>query len=122
MPNKYISENEPMAAQCRVPWTSLYVDHCGKVMSCCGSNIILGNLNNEELSNMLNNKRAVKFRHCLKHGDYRYCQPICPLNSNPRYGFSPAMVAGYWDKFRFDFKQSPRVAIRKGLRKLNQLL
>lgn len=120
--NRFIDEKEDVPAHCAVPWRNLYVDHYGKLMSCCLSNVILGDLNTEDLDKLINNRQAIDFRRKISVDDFRYCQTACLNNFKPVYRLDLSKLKGYWNKFRYDFARSPRVAIGKGWRKLKQFI
>ena len=119
--NVYKQEKESIPSRCVAPWKSLYVDHYGKLMSCCMSNIILGDLNKNKLKDLLNVKKVLDFRKKMSKGDFRYCQATCLENIKPKYGLNISNSRGYLEKFLYDFKQSPSVAFKKVWRKLKQL-
>ena len=119
--NVFKDEKEKIPPRCLAPWKSLYVDHYGKLMSCCMSNIILGDLNKNKIKDLLNVKKVLDFRKKMSKGDFRYCQATCLENTKPKYGLNAGNLRGYFEKFFYDFKQSPSVAFKKVLRKLKQL-
>ena len=120
--NEFVNEKEDIPAHCAVPWRSLYVDHYGKLMSCCMSNVILGDLERSDLADLINNRQAKNFRKRIFCDDFRYCQTACLNNFKPIYKFNLPQLVGYWNKFKYDFVRSPRVAIGKSLRKLRQFI
>lgn len=120
--NPYSEEKEDIPPRCLAPWKSLYVDHYGKTMQCCMSNVILGDLNKSDLEDLINVKKARDFRAKMAKGDFRYCQATCLENTKPKYGLNISNLRGYLEKFFYDFKQSPSVAFKKVLRKLKQLV
>ncbi len=119
--NEHKDKKEKIPAKCLAPWKSLYVDHYGKVMQCCMSNVVLGDLNKNSLEELINVKKAQDFRAKMSKGDFRYCQATCLENTKPKYGLNISNSRGYWDKFLFEFKESPSVAFKKVGRKLKQL-
>ena len=119
--NKHKDKKEDVLPICQAPWKNLYVDHYGKVMSCCMANVILGDLNKTDLKELINNKQAVDFREKMAKADYSYCLETCLQNVAPDYGVGVKKMRGYFDKFIYDFKQSPKTALKKAWRKLKQL-
>lgn len=120
--NKFSQEKEEATERCAVPWRSLYVDHYGKVMSCCLSDVVLGDLGKEDLDDLINNRQAVGFRQRISEGDFSLCHASCLNNLRPVYPLNFSRLMGYWAKFKYDFSRSPSVAIKKGWRKLKQFV
>lgn len=116
------SDDAAVAVKGRVPWDSLYVAHTGMVQCCCMSHLVLGNCLSQDILELWNNNRAQRFRECLSRDDFRHCQTACVLNTHPRYGLTPSKLQGYWDKFRYEFTDSPAVALKKAVRKARQYL
>lgn len=107
-------------APCLAPWNSLYIDHTGQVQSCCMSSIVLGNLNDNSLEELINNRPAITFRKAMSKGNFRYCQPTCAVITNPSYGLTVAKIFNLANKFLTNFKLSPKTAWKKALRKIKQ--
>lgn len=57
--------------ECPVPWSQCNIDYNGDVHFCADyPDYILGNIKNDNLYDILNNERAVKFRKTLKEADH----------------------------------------------------
>ena len=116
--NRHADEKETAPDKCSAPWQGLFVDRNGQVQFCCMSNLILGDLNRTTIEKVWNNRRARAFRKRMADGDFRYCQPDCPLNTNPNYTFDLVKFEYYLSRFITEFRSSPRLACRKAMRKL----
>jgi hypothetical protein len=54
----------------------------------------------------------------MAEADFRYCQPDCPLNTNPNYTLDLVKSEYYLSRFIAEFRSSPRLACKKAMRKL----
>jgi MoaA/NifB/PqqE/SkfB family radical SAM enzyme len=63
---------------CNAPWSELYISGNGDVQVCCASNTILGNINEQSISQIWNSSEAIALRWRILKGDYvRDCKPRC---------------------------------------------
>lgn len=63
---------------CAAPWTNLYLEANGDILTCCVGQTVLGNIRNTHLSEILNGKTAVEIRNTLikdqPHDNCTVCQ------------------------------------------------
>lgn len=63
---------------CRLPWQELYITESGDVMVCCTSNTILGNINQQSISEIWNSREMMSLRKRIMKGNYiKDCKINC---------------------------------------------
>jgi len=54
--------DDTLSTFCPLLWDGLYIEPSGSVKPCCISNIDLGNINNERICNIINNKQHIELK------------------------------------------------------------
>jgi MoaA/NifB/PqqE/SkfB family radical SAM enzyme len=76
--------NEPPYKKCNAPWVSTVIEADGSVRHCFFHEAY-GNIKNDALENIINNKTAVGFRKQLDMGNNETCKKcVCYLNLQPQ--------------------------------------
>ncbi|MHA1251123.1 MAG: radical SAM protein [Candidatus Helarchaeota archaeon] len=107
---------------CHLPFDSLFIDHFGKVSTCCMTNHEIGDINHQKIYEILASRKLKKIRSLMSKRKYRYCQPSCPMVPEPHYGISFYHIMPYFNKFKREFLYDPKSTLKRSIRKIEKII
>lgn len=103
---------------CPIPWNSIHVAPDGFVSVCCSSWLFLGNINNDPIDKLWNNRVAIRMRKCISNKNYSMCKNSCSINVNPRMLNKSTTMLYPLIRYFDLFKNNPPYFLNKAFKRL----